>query len=187
MNLFRRARIVVLTVLIGIAMLAVQPLAVTDIAFAGPIKKAVGAYAAVKTVKRAMAAKKYLEELKRVSGRMPDKAQRKLVYDCIRAVAKCYKNHKSHGKEWEEVRGDVKREWERQTGQKWPTYDKPLMSKSGRPYKDASDDWEAHHIIPKNNGGPHEWWNMHPVPRPDHQTIIHGAGSALRQIMGGIK
>lgn len=48
-------------------------------------------------------------------------------------------------------------------------------------------DYQAHHIIPQQLGGPHEWWNMHPLHPTDHLRGIHGSGSALNQIIKEVK
>ncbi|MEG4416964.1 HNH endonuclease signature motif containing protein, partial [Microcoleus sp. C2C3] len=56
-------------------------------------------------------------------------------------------------------------------------------NKSGKTIAEPGDLYEAHHVIPKNIGGPHEWWNMHPVPRPEHQKVVHAAESFLNKII----
>ena len=59
------------------------------------------------------------------------------------------------------------KEWEKQTGMKWP---KLANGKPATP----------HHSIPLKNGGSNEWWNIIPVNNP-HTGTIHGKGSALRK------
>lgn len=65
-------------------------------------------------------------------------------------------------------------QWEKNTGQKWPTYSEPVLSRRGRVYIEKGDRYDAHHIIKNENGGPNEWYNIHPAKRPDeHQSGIH--------------
>jgi 5-methylcytosine-specific restriction endonuclease McrA len=67
------------------------------------------------------------------------------------------------------------KEWETVQNKKWPTYAENIQSKAkGRKnIADAGDKLQAHHIIPKQFGGPNKWWNLTPVPAPAHQAIIH--------------
>ena len=80
------------------------------------------------------------------------------------------------------MKNNVIKEWEKQTGQKWPTYTEDVISeKTGRVIRRKGDKYDAHHIIENNIGGEHEWWNIHPARFPDeHQAGIHGAGSPSR-------
>ncbi len=72
------------------------------------------------------------------------------------------------------------REWAVKTDQKWPTYEKinPITGKK------QLQDYQAHHIIPQQVGGPHEWWNIHPMrDASTHQGGIHGSGSELSRVL----
>jgi hypothetical protein len=42
-------------------------------------------------------------------------------------------------------------------------------------------------LNPQKLGGKHEWWNMYPVHPDAHQGGLHGSGSALNQIVKGLK
>jgi hypothetical protein len=65
-------------------------------------------------------------------------------------------------------------EWEMQTNQKWPLYDKDILSESGKVLRKASNKYDAHHIIELSYGGKNEWWNIHPAAFPnEHQGGIH--------------
>lgn len=47
---------------------------------------------------------------------------------------------------------------------------------------------QIHHIIPQELGGPHIWWNAHPLEfGAAHQGGVHGSGSPLNQILKDIK
>ena len=76
----------------------------------------------------------------------------------------------------------LRAEWEKQTGQKWPTYE-VQNPKTG---KLEPKNYDMHHIIQNNHGGPHEWWNMHPALPEEHQ-LIHGRGGVARQIFNAKK
>ncbi|WP_327210835.1 HNH endonuclease [Rhizobium leguminosarum] len=153
---------------------------------AGIVKKIVAVRTASKVLKGARLAKKYSAELKRVSKIAPTRQQRKLLFDCLRKPVKgCIGSMKA--KDWDKLRPSVKEEWVKNTGRPWPKYEKDILSKNGRPYRKAGDDWEAHHIIPKDKGGPHEWWNVHPVPRPEHQGVIHARDAILNKMMEMMK
>lgn len=69
-------------------------------------------------------------------------------------------------------------EWERQTGQTWPTYTEDVFNpETGAPWRNAGQPYDAHHIIENIYGGPHEWWNLHPARFPDqHQLGLHKEG-----------
>lgn len=73
-------------------------------------------------------------------------------------------------------------EWEKNTGQKWPTYSEPLYAKNGLPIKKVGDRYDAHHIIENKYGGDHAWWNITPARFPnEHQGGIHATnGPASR-------
>jgi hypothetical protein len=77
-------------------------------------------------------------------------------------------------------------DWEKNTGQKWPTTTKLVDDGKGnlisKPIRE-----EIHHIIPQQHGGPHEWWNAHPLSRAQHQGGIHGSGSPLNQVIREMK
>ena len=85
------------------------------------------------------------------------------------------------------VLDNLKAEWEAMTGQQWPST--PEFNKLGQPVINPSTgmqqmiDYQAHHIVPQQLGGKHEWWNMHPVPQKGHQGGVHGRGSHLNQIV----
>ena len=74
-------------------------------------------------------------------------------------------------------------DWEKNTDQKWPKYEKDVLRPDGSVRKRAGQPYDLHHIIEQNFGGPHEWWNAHPARFPDqHQGGIHGAGSPAREL-----
>ncbi|URM32855.1 HNH endonuclease [Cytobacillus firmus] len=69
-------------------------------------------------------------------------------------------------------------EWEEKTNQKWPRYTEEVLDKNGEVARSIGQPYDAHHIIEKNFGGPHEWWNIHPAKYPnEHQAGIRGKGA----------
>jgi hypothetical protein len=91
-----------------------------------------------------------------------------------------------HVKQWERpgFRDKVIDEWERQTGQKWPVHTEDVLSPHGKPLRKQGQRVDAHHLIEKAYGGPHEWWNIHPARYPDiHQEKIHGKDGIVHELM----
>ena len=78
--------------------------------------------------------------------------------------------------EWEHMGGSTK-------VREWPRYEVDIPSQSGGIARKAGWKHDAHHINPQELGGKNEWWNMHPIPFPDHQKFVHGADSILTQIV----
>ncbi|MEG7335467.1 ribonuclease YeeF family protein [Bacillus sp. 0102A] len=94
-----------------------------------------------------------------------------------------------HRAEFDRVKNKVIKEWEENTGQKWPVYNENVISeKTGKVIRKKGDKYDAHHIIENTFGGEHEWWNMHPAKFPnEHQAGIHGAGSPANTLFKGGK
>ncbi|MBA4152283.1 MAG: hypothetical protein C0509_06955 [Acinetobacter sp.] len=95
--------------------------------------------------------------------------QRALLADELRHVDHTYiasrSDYQALQRQYSSQYNNLKREWEFNTGQIWP--------------KTASGvDFQSHHVIPKQYGGPNQWWNLHPVPGGSaHQGGVHGIGS----------
>lgn len=94
-----------------------------------------------------------------------------------------------HRAEFDKVKNKVIKEWEENTGQKWPVYNENVISeKTGKIIRKHGDKYDAHHIIENTFGGEHEWWNMHPAKFPnEHQAGIHGTGSPANTLFKGGK
>jgi len=94
-----------------------------------------------------------------------------------------------HRAEFDKVKNKVIKEWEENTGKKWPVYNENVISeKTGKIIRKQGDKYDAHHIIENTFGGEHEWWNMHPAKFPnEHQAGIHGAGSPANTLFKGGK
>ncbi|KRC72993.1 hypothetical protein ASE30_09175 [Achromobacter sp. Root83] len=85
--------------------------------------------------------------------------------------------------EFDRIKTSLISEWEANTGQKWPTYSEPVMSKSGNLVRNVGRPYDAHHVIESGYGGPNKWWNIHPARFPDqHQAGLHRSGGPLNEI-----
>lgn len=65
-------------------------------------------------------------------------------------------------------------EWQKQTGQAWPTYAADVLNSDGVVLRRAGDLFDAHHVVENIYGGPHVWWNLTPARFPGaHQGGLH--------------
>ncbi|MBN9565799.1 MAG: hypothetical protein J0G29_06900 [Alphaproteobacteria bacterium] len=77
-------------------------------------------------------------------------------------------------------------EWEKHTGQVWPS--KVVERDVGGKTERTTVKHQAHHVIPQELGGPHEWWNMHPAEGGKvHQGGVHRKSSPLSKLVEGAK
>lgn len=78
--------------------------------------------------------------------------------------------------------GDLGFQGEMNTGQVWPSTMKLIDGKL-QPIRH-----QIHHIIPQEIGGPHVWWNAHPLEGgAAHQGGVHSKESSLNQILKSMK
>jgi predicted ribonuclease toxin of YeeF-YezG toxin-antitoxin module len=88
-----------------------------------------------------------------------------------------------HRREFNGRKSNIIADWEKMTGNKWPTYDKPIYNKSGKMIRKQGSRYDAHHLIECSWQGENEAWNMHPAKHPsEHQLGIHAKGSYASQI-----
>ena len=79
------------------------------------------------------------------------------------------------------------REWEKQTGQKWPEIRTREMNQNNE-IETIIRRYDAHEIIPNQYGGPLKWYNITPAKGgTQHQGGIHGKGSILNSILKDVK
>ena len=148
----------------------------------GLLGKGVKLYTAGKVLKMARTATKYKHQVQTLSNFAFNPRQVTMLRDCLKTRA-CMTWVKNPKEFTSSVRKMVIREWEKNTGRTWPKYQQDVFKSDGSVLAKKGQNYEAHHIIPKNDGGPHAWWNMHPVPRPAHQADVHGSGSLLNQLL----
>ncbi|MEQ6378646.1 hypothetical protein RZN25_17720 [Bacillaceae bacterium S4-13-56] len=130
----------------------------------------------------------YLKETEKITGRDIPKNQKELIDKAIKDndYFKLSKEETAlHRQEFNKVRNTVIGEWEKNTGEKWPTYDNNVLDGAGTVLRKAGDKFDAHHLIENSFKGKHEWWNIHPAKFPDeHQGGIHAPGSLGKKIFG---
>lgn len=137
------------------------------------------------------AMKSYVREVEKVSGTKMGDAQKTKLVDAVRQnkYSKIAGDElKSHKKPFDSksFKDKLISEWEKNTGQTWPKYEKNIFNESGRKIAEQGKNYQAHHIIPQQLRGPHEWWNIHPAHIRIHQGGIHGAGSQLSKILKNV-
>lgn len=136
---------------------------------------------------------KYIVDILSKTGRPFTEVQLKKVmehwqenYDKYRRLTT--KQTKEHRKIFDKDKDKIVEEWEKNTGEKWPTYKEAVFDKDGVKIKKIGNKYDAHHIIENCYEGPHEWWNIYPARFPDeHQKGIHGSGSPCRELFKGVK
>ncbi|KND06263.1 hypothetical protein ACJ43_18015, partial [Bacillus paralicheniformis] len=136
--------------------------------------------------------KKYIRDVEGRTGREIPKNQIEKLKEALRN--KSYQKltpseTRKHRRTFNKVKDKLIEEWEKKTGQKWPTYSKDVISeKTGEPVRRKGDKYDAHHIIENSFRGEHEWWNIHPAKFPnEHQSGIHGTGSPANKLFKGGK
>lgn len=86
--------------------------------------------------------------------------------------------------EFDDVKGDLKRQWEAEHGRPWPKYDHDVLSANGRPIRKAGNDYDAHHIQPLGMGGKNEAKNITPLNAEVHydKQGVHAPDSPYNKI-----
>ncbi|USO01601.1 MAG: hypothetical protein H6849_00930 [Alphaproteobacteria bacterium] len=136
--------------------------------------------------RRAVLAAHYVRDMERMSGVSFTTKQKSHLEHALRTqrfsrLAAAEKS--THTSKFGGLRESLISEWERETGNLWPTYRERVFSRrTGDVIGEIGERYQAHHIIPQQNGGPHKWWNMKPVRIDDHLGGLHGSGSALRML-----
>jgi hypothetical protein len=76
------------------------------------------------------------------------------------------------------------REWEKNTGQKWPTYSEDVLSgEKGNIFRKEGWKYDAHEVIENSFDSPLEWWNIHPAAAPTaHQGGVHRSAGPANKI-----
>ena len=117
---------------------------------------------------------KYLDELEKKTGYKFTEEQRQKLYDAL-DNEDFYELTPEQNKAWRNDFDNKKdrliQEWEKHTGQKWPTYKKWVMTDNGPVLKTYK--YDAHHIFENHFTGAAEWWNIIPA-HPDTHTGIGG-------------
>jgi|GEM_PF-2202112 len=89
-----------------------------------------------------------------------------------------------HRLEFRNAKDSLIKQWEEQTGEKWPTYDQDIYSNNGIKIRSAGDLYDGHHIRPLEFGGRNTADNLTPLHAEDHydRQGIHRPGGVFQQI-----
>ncbi|PES60472.1 ADP-ribosylating-like toxin [Bacillus cereus] len=128
----------------------------------------------------------YLGQVEEITNRKIPENQRELLQESLEnngyerlSKEEVAKRRREFGR----LKDDLIEEWEINTGQKWPTYETEILSRSGLPLRYVDDPYDAHYLIENAHGGEHEWWNMHPAKYPtEHQGGIHGKEGISKEV-----
>jgi hypothetical protein len=120
---------------------------------------------------------KYLKEVEDITHRPLHPIQRKQIkyhldhYEYRRLTSE--ESHE-HRREFNHKKKEIIADWEKMTGDKWPTYDEPVYNSSGKMIRPRGARLDMHHILECSWGGDNEWWNMTPARHPEeHNQGIH--------------
>lgn len=129
---------------------------------------------------------RYLKEIEDITHRPLHPIQRKEIkyhldhYEYRRLSSE--ESH-AHRADFNHKKKDIIADWEKMTGESWPTYDKPVYSSSGKVVRQVGANYDVHHLCENSWGGDNVWWNMHPAKFPsEHQNNIHRKGGLADQI-----
>lgn len=82
--------------------------------------------------------------------------------------------------EFDDVKADLKKQWEEEHGRPWPKYEHDVYSANGKLIRKAGSDYDAHHIQPLGMGGKNEVKNITPLnaevhydKQGVHSRIVH--------------
>ena len=93
--------------------------------------------------------------------------------------------------EFDDLKPELKRQWEIENGRPWPKYETDVYSASGKLIRKAGSDYDAHHIQPLSLGGKNEASNITPLHAEVHydKQGVHAPNSPYSQLdkeVGGI-
>ncbi|NRA45316.1 MAG: hypothetical protein HRU09_10215 [Oligoflexales bacterium] len=120
---------------------------------------------------------RYLDDIEQQTNLVIGEEQRALIFNALStqtfSMVDFQTNRKFH-KRFQRKKARLIKEWEKETGQKWPRYYKDIYNDKGEVLRFKGQTYDAHHIIECIFSGPAEWWNIHPAATPDeHQEGIH--------------
>lgn len=130
----------------------------------------------------------YLKQIEKITDRVIPKNQKVLIDKAIKDndyFKLSAKETAERRQEFNKVKNTLIGEWEKNTGEKWPIYDKDVLDDAGNVLRRAGHPFDAHHVIENSVKGPHEWWNIFPARFPnEHQGGIHAVDSLAKKIFG---
>ena len=86
--------------------------------------------------------------------------------------------------EFDNLKADLKKQWELEYGSPWPKYETDVYSSNGKLIRQAGTDYDAHHIQPLSLGGKNEVSNITPLHAEVHydKQGIHSPDSPYYQL-----
>ena len=92
--------------------------------------------------------------------------------------------------EFDDVKADLKKQWEEEHGRPWPKYEHDVYSANGKLIRKAGSDYDAHHIQPLGMGGKNEVKNITPLNAEVHydKQGVHSPDSPytkMDKMLGG--
>lgn len=83
-----------------------------------------------------------------------------------------------------EIKHDLKFQWEKLYGQEWPKYREDVYSDNGNIIRKAGNDYDSHHIQSLCLGGENKAENITPLHAKDHydKQGIHAMGTPYDQL-----
>ena len=92
--------------------------------------------------------------------------------------------------EFDDIKDQLKKEWETENGRPWPKYEHDVYSANGKLIRRAGSDYDAHHIQPLGMGGKNEASNITPLNAENHydKQGVHAPDSPyskMDQMLGG--
>lgn len=90
-------------------------------------------------------------------------------------------------REFDNMKSDLRAQWEKDNGKEWPKYDDFVYNKNGIPIRKPGDNYDAHHITPLCLGGKNEASNITPLHLDAHKEVHsqNGSGTKLDNAIGG--
>ena len=98
-------------------------------------------------------------------------------------------NAKMH-EEFDDLKRDMKKQWEKENNRAWPKYDHDVYSSNGKLIRKKGDDYDAHHIKPLGMGGENVASNITPLSAEVHydKQGVHSPDSPysrINKVLGG--
>lgn len=121
--------------------------------------------------------KDYLIDVEKATGRKISPKQLRLLKESIdkNGYKKLPpKQSHAHRSKFNSRKSEIILDWEKEYGEKWPTYKEPVFSRKGKVIRLTGDRYDCHHIVECSWGGDNQWYNQIPAKHPDeHQQYIH--------------
>lgn len=126
----------------------------------------------------------YISEIERLTETKIPEMQKQKILEFVKEnpLQHLTKEERNQAKKQYNVkRGRMIKDWEMNTGKKWPYSGGSLKNERGRLLSNKPVRHQLHHIILISYGGPNQWWNSHPAENDAH-VKIHAKESVSKKI-----